>query len=329
MGLYFTIREKLRFHPFVNASIYLTQSLYRSHFGRLVGDLRRAPRSARAAHGVALCLRFRNEARYLPEWLEYHRAAGIGHFYLYNNFSDDDFRSAIQPWIDDGLITLVEWPKKPASPSAEEDCIRRALGRFAWVGFLDADEFVVIRDGSSIGDFLNAFPEAPGVALSWRMFGSSAHRERPPEPVIVAYQRRAAVVNNHIKTFVRPWRAAQCRNSHSWFYHPIGTAVGEHRNRIFGSLNLSPTADTACIQHFYCKSEEDYLEKAARSSTLDRVGIRFPTRRPERIAEELGKNNDVFDPSAVDYYRARCQALGRDPILLKSVERSAALGPTR
>jgi hypothetical protein len=316
VGLYFTIREKLRSNPTINKTIYLTQSLYRSHFGRLVGDLRRARKTASAPQGVALCLRFRDEARYLAEWLEYYLAAGISHFFLYNNFSADDYTSVIQPWTDTGQVTLIDWPKVPASPAAEEDCIRRALGRFRWVGFLDADEFVVIRDGSSIGEFLEGFPRVPGVALHWRFFGSSMHRVRPAEPVILAYQHSAPNPNRHIKTFVRPERAAQCRNSHSWFYNPIEPAVGEHGNRIYGSLNMKPTADTAWINHYYFKSEEDYLEKAARKSTLDRVGISFPSRRREWLKEEFLGNNDILDSCAADYYRARCQALGRNPQLL-------------
>lgn len=318
MGLYFTIREKLRFNPTVNKSIYLAQSLYRSQFGRLVGDVRRTRRSVVAEpQGLALCLRFRDEARFLGEWLEYHAAAGIDHFFLYNNFSTDNYPSVIQPWLDAGRVTLVDWPRVPASPWAEEDCVRRALGRFRWLGFLDADEFVVIRDGRSIGEFLDGVPNAPGVGLQWRMFGSSMHRKRPDAPVILAYQQCAARPNMHIKTFVRPERAAQCRNSHSWFYCPLGAAVGEHGNRLYGSINLHPTADIAWINHYYCKSGEDYLEKAARQSTLDRVGIRFPTHRAERLEEELLKNNQISDARAMEYYRNRCLALGRAPVLLE------------
>ena len=76
---------------------------------------------------------------------------------------------------------------------------------------------------------------------------------------------------------------------------------------------MKPTADCAWINHYYFKSEEDYLEKAARRSTLDRVGISFPSRRRERVEEDLLKNNDFFDSCAADYYRARCQSLGRSP----------------
>ena len=38
----------------------------------------------------SICAIFKDEARFLREWLEYHRLIGIEHFYLYNNFSTDD-----------------------------------------------------------------------------------------------------------------------------------------------------------------------------------------------------------------------------------------------
>jgi hypothetical protein len=315
MGLYFKIREKLRFSPTVNKTIYLAQSLYHCYFGRLMPDARRAHKAPGDPQGVVICMRFRDEAPYLAEWLEYHQAAGVSHFFLYNNFSNDDFMSALQPWIDAGHVTLVDWPRVPASPAAEEDCVRRALGRFKWVGFIDADEFVVVRDGRSIGEFLETFPRAPGVGLHWRIFGSSMHRVRPTEPVISAYQHRSPEPNAHIKTFLRPERAAQCRNPHSWFYHPLGAARSENGRRLYGSLDMKPTADIAWLNHYFCKSEEEYLEKTSRRPTNDPTTMRFQHRRPERIADELMKNNEIFDPCAVEYYKARCDALGRTPAL--------------
>lgn len=327
MGLYFDLRERIRSNPLLSKTLYLAQGIYRSNFGRLVSDVRRNRKAGENAEGVALCLRFRDEARYLAEWLEYHDAAGIDHFYLYNNFSSDDFMAVVQAWIDRGRVTLVDWPLVPASPAAEEDCIRRALGRFAWVGFIDADEFLVIRDGSSMGEFLEPRRRFPGVCLHWRYYGSSGHAARPAMPVIRAYQHRAAAVNRHVKTFVQPARAAQCRNSHSWFYTPLGTAADEHGKPVYGSFDYQPTADLAWINHYYCKSEEDYLEKAARHSTLDNVGIKFPSRRSEKLSGELTKNNEVADSCAVDYYLARCRALGRAPKLLDGVKAAVSADP--
>ncbi len=181
------------------------------------------------------------------------------------------------PWIDSGIATVIDWPKIPASPAAEEDCIRRALGRFRWVGFMDADEFLVIRERAHHWrNFWIDFRMRQGVGLQWRMFGSSMQRTRPAEPVILAYQKRAARPSVHIKTFVRPERAAQCRNAHSWFYYPLSAAVGEQGKPLYGSINLRPTAEIAWINHYYCKSEEDYLEKAARRQTQDLRGNPIP-----------------------------------------------------
>lgn len=313
MKLYLPLREKIRLNPFVARCVYLAQSLVHSNFGRLV---QLKPRSQSATSAVALCMRFRDEAAYLPEWIEYYVAAGIDHFFLYNNYSSDDYVSALAGPIAAGLVTLIDWPRNPASPSAEEDCIGRAMGRFQWLGFLDADEFVVVRDGRSIGEFLADFKRYPGVALNWRYFGSSGHEHRPAESVIAAYTLTQSKDDMHVKCFVRPEEAAQCRNSHSWYFRGMRSAVNEQRRPVPGSLSVPPSTKFAWINHYYCKSAEDYLAKAMRKSTLDETGINYPSRTLERLKRELLQNNDREDTSAIEYYRARCEATGRVPVLL-------------
>ena len=269
--------------------------------GRLVDT--KIPQAARPA-GVAACLRFRDEARYLDEWIDYHLAAGVKHLFLYNNFSADDYSAALARHIEAGNVTLIDWPVKPASPAAEEDCIRRSIGVYEWVGFLDADEFVVIKDGRSIPEYLKGFATAPGVALHWYYFGSNGHRTRPSTGVIEGYTRRQSRPNRHVKCFVRPERVTQNRNSHSWFFRNARWAVDENRNAVFGSIS-TPTASEAWINHYYCKSLEDFQEKALRTSTLDIAGIKYPTRRIQNAETAVNASNDVEDVSAVEYYRVR------------------------
>ncbi|HYK36355.1 glycosyltransferase family 92 protein [Alloacidobacterium sp.] len=301
MKQFFVFREKLRSNQVVAVALYTFSNLWVmlfSHTGRKI----RA-----ATTGVALCLRFRNEARYLEEWLEYHRAAGTDHFFLYNNFSNDNYLDVLKPWISRNLVTLIDWPKVPASPDAEEDCIRRAAGRFSWVGFIDADEFIVIGDGRSIGEFLASFEGKPAVALHWRMFGSSWHKERPAESVTIAYHLRAEKTNRHVKCFVRPEEVTACRNSHCFFYRKLGRAVTEHKHPVYGSVRVPASSGLAWINHYYCKSQEDYLLKTKQSSTLDRVGMRYPSRQMGKIAEDMARNNEVSDTCAVEYFRKRTE----------------------
>jgi len=49
------------------------------------------------AHFLSICTIFKNEARYLREWIEFHRLVGVDHFYLYENRSEDDFAPVLAP----------------------------------------------------------------------------------------------------------------------------------------------------------------------------------------------------------------------------------------
>jgi len=260
---------------------------------------------------VALCLRFRDEARYLAEWLDYYLAAGIDHFFLYNNFSRDDYLTVLAPYIESRAVTLIDWPRAPASPAAETDCIARTAGRFDWVGFLDADEFVVIADGRAIPDFLAAFPRACGVALHNYYFGSCGHKLRPHDPVIRAYRRREARLSHYFKVFVRPDRVSRNRNPHNFYFRGGCCAVNELGRPVYGSTSEPPTAQRAWINHYFYKSLEDYLEKAARAPTQDAFGMKHPTRVASRANLAMTRANDVADTSAVDYLDARMTAAKR------------------
>lgn len=257
---------------------------------------------------LAVCLRFRDEALFLKEWLDYHIAAGVDHFFLYNNYSEDDYLSVLHPYLDRNVVTLIDWPHVPASPTAEEDCLARTRGNFQWVGFIDADEFAVVRDGRSLPEFLDEFSDAPAVALHWYYYGSSGHESRPRDWVIRAYRHRDRLPNNHFKVFVQPGHTIKCRNSHNFYYKHGRCARREDGRRVFGSLASPGTAERAWINHYYCKSLQDYTEKATRRSTLDRSGMREPSRQLLNARLALLASNDIEDPSAIVYFEARTRA---------------------
>jgi hypothetical protein len=61
-------------------------------------------------HRLAVAALFRNEARYLEEWIEYHLMVGVEHFWLYDDSSTDDWRDVVAPYADAGLVDVVDWP---------------------------------------------------------------------------------------------------------------------------------------------------------------------------------------------------------------------------
>jgi len=318
MSLYFYLREKVRFNPIVQRVYYDAGNLRNSVRSALVARMEsRARKVPGPAKGVAICTRIKDEAPYLAEWLEYYRAAGASHAFVYESFSYDNFREVLRPYIEEGFVTLLaDWPTIPVSPYAEEDCVLRCVNRYAWVGFFDVDEFLVSRDGAGLEELLARYENQPAVGFHYYMYGTSGHKTKPPGPVIRSFIRREAKPNPHVKLFVQPNAVTRYRNAHSWFYKNLRHAITEAGDPIYGSLSLKCVVKTAFLAHFYSRSEEEYLAKARRSEAVDKVAMKFRRRSEEKLRANLERWNQVEDLAVQDYYRKRCGAIGVEPALL-------------
>lgn len=138
-----------------------------------------APRLSRdKKYYASICSIFKNEAPYLREWIEYHRIVGIEHFYLYNNFSEDDYQSVLQPYVDEGLVTLIEWPVEQGQMKAYADCAENYSAETSWIAFIDLDEFIVPNAADDIRELLKPFEKRPAVIAYWKLFGTSGRMDR-------------------------------------------------------------------------------------------------------------------------------------------------------
>jgi hypothetical protein len=293
----------------VGKALYIAQILRNSRTGEFRSKVVQAAKGSPRGQGVALCMRIRDEAPNLRELVEYYLAAGVSHLFFYEAKSKDDFHAVLDPFVRSGVVTLIEnWPHVPISTAAEHDCVLRCIGRYAWMGCIDADEFVVVEGNVPIDAFLNSLPPRyPALALHWRCFGSNGHIERPSGPVIAAYTRRENRTNRHVKVFIRPERVASCRNSHSWYYRGFfSTARDVNGMRVYASTAVPPAVERAWINHYAHKSAAEYALKLSRVSILDTVGMKFRNSTPERGREYELKANELFDQSALLYHKALC-----------------------
>ena len=60
---------------------------------------------------------------------------GIEHFYLYNNNSEDDYRTVLNPYIERGLVTLIEWPYNQGQIKAYKHFYDSFRQETQWVSF--------------------------------------------------------------------------------------------------------------------------------------------------------------------------------------------------
>jgi hypothetical protein len=91
----------------------------------------------------AICTAFKNEAPYLDEWIRFHRHQGVDHFFLYNNFSADDFTTALAPHMD--YVTVIDWPvsfKEGGQLRAMLHAVESTGESYRWLAIIDVDEFL-------------------------------------------------------------------------------------------------------------------------------------------------------------------------------------------
>lgn len=178
------------------------------------------------AHKLAICAMFKNEGPWLKEWIEYHRLLGATYFYLYNNDSTDGYAEILQPYIEKGIVELIDWDSSaehaiygiedvsfiPFQLGAYNDCLKkRALGQAEWLAIIDIDEFIVPVNGKkTFISLLNksAHSHIGSLRLPWRVFGTSRVTELHEDELLIEKLFQKAddkhPWNKNVKSIHRP-----------------------------------------------------------------------------------------------------------------------------
>lgn len=144
---------------------------------------------------LSVCAVFNDEALYLKEWIEYHKLIGVERFILYNNDSADDFITILQPYIDQGVVELIDWPSALKNRShledqkkAYKDCVIRYKNQTYWLAVIDIDEFIVPVKHENLADFLKQYDHDPNLGsyqVNWQLFGTSHLEQIPHDKLLI------------------------------------------------------------------------------------------------------------------------------------------------
>jgi Glycosyltransferase family 92 len=261
---------------------------------RRIGYLRARrppPLGTRPPLELAVCAIFRNEARYLAEWVAFHRLQGVERFYLYDNLSTDDWRSELAPEIASGVVEVVHWPLEPGQMPAYDDCLERHRADARWIAMIDIDEFLFSPTGRPLPDVLRGFDTHPGVAVNRRFFGTNGHRRPPGGLVTESYPMRSRdddPSNVLVKSIVCPRMTLGAHSAHT--FRLRGIPVGEDGLPTPRAAREPATADLLRINHYYAKSEEEFRRKSVTpradvGAVTDRMGIPPDEVRDEAILQ--------------------------------------------
>jgi len=173
---------------------------------------------------------FQDEAPYLKEWIEFHRLLGVDHFYLYNNNSQDDYIEVLNPYIESGVVELMEWPEIATEVAvwdkiqiaAYNDGLNRAKSQSKWLAIIDSDEFLFPTVENNLYKFLKKYENQNGIGgvlVNWVCFGTSWVEKIPEDKLLIeTLLLSASSGSDHFKSVFMPKRVSHVCSPHYVIY---------------------------------------------------------------------------------------------------------------
>jgi hypothetical protein len=271
-------------------------------------------------HGLAIAVCLRNEGRYIGEWVRFHRAVGVRHFIAYDNGSTDDTVEVLMALLEPDALTIVPWAGQVSSRSDDRFIDGQALAfahaimnfgsLFRRMAFIDADEFLLPKVGTTIEDALSATDDFPNISLPWHMFGSNGHRQKPAGPVVLNYTKRSADPlsrkqhSTNFKCIVDPCEIVEV-SVHQFKTREHGDVTVNDAGQRFSRRGRKGTSFYSSkflqLNHYYSKSEEEMREKILRGSKYAKSSQELIEKM--QITMENIEHDEVEDHGMVDFVR--------------------------
>lgn len=278
------------------------------------------PEPASDRSGIAVVSCVKNEAFYIAEWLQFHRAVGVRHFYLYDNGSVDDTIAIARSTVADAL-TIIPWVGRmidaPTQNLLNSQAIAFAHGilnfgkSYNWMAFIDVDEFLLPKQGKTVEEALQGAAGFPNISLPWHMFGTSSHKVRPSGGVLRNYTVRGSDPlskrknASNFKCIVDP-----CKVSEVSIHHFSTVQYGEQTANDAGSIATRKGRKSSDfysskflqLNHYYSKSEEELRAKLSRGPASPASRQRYTDRVTSAVQNiEI---DTVADRSMIDFLDA-------------------------
>ena len=231
-------------------------------------------------HYLGLCCIVKDETPFLEEWIAFHALMGVEAFVMYDNGSAIPVHETLGPLSRRYAITVVEAPGPARQIPCYDHCLKTFGKHFAWMGFIDMDEFVLPLRHPDLRLLLSQYEHRAGLGFHWMPFGSNGHKTRPSGLQIENYTLALPSLEPaiwHVKLFVRPSKIRYFINPHT-----VSCLEGEVVNTdnlpVRGPMSHPIARDLCQINHYYFRSNQDFYKKMQRGMADSRREHRIPTR---------------------------------------------------
>lgn len=218
----------------------------------------------------SVCLLAKDEQDYITEWLEWHNAIGVDHFYIYDNNSVVPLRKSI-PKHYQSKCTIIDFSGNHRHTQMEcyAHCLKHYKNESHWMAFIDADEFIRLIDNVNINSFLQEFEPYTGIYIGWINYNANGLEKQDARPVRERFTQRMTTYPNWMakgKSIVQMDQVTGM-SAHCPLMHPNkpNMVLSDHNPMTNPWMSDFPE-NRIVIDHYYTKSYEEWVKKLERGS---------------------------------------------------------------
>ena len=236
---------------------------------------------------VCLCVIAKLENKYIREFVQYYKKYDIDKIFLYDNndINGENFEDIIPDFIENGFVELINFRGlKAPQLKAYNKCYENNNNLFDWLIFFDLDEFLYLKDFQSIKIYLGdkRFNKCGKVQFNWVFhtdnnlvyYDNRSLAERFPEREKKSKGKKRGG-KEWIKTILRGHNPnITINNAHSLFKRLISCNGFGKKMRYYKNYALISDYEYYYIDHYYCKSTEEFIEKIQKNDVLSKEDVR-------------------------------------------------------
>ena len=246
---------------------------------------------------ICLCTPIKNENRYIREFATFYKKYGIDKIFLYDNndINGEKIEPIILDYLNKGFIKIINWRgKKNSLYPIMNDCYKKNFNNYDWIIFYEVDEYIHLKNFNNIKLYLNQrkFNNCQKIHLNWVYhtdnnlinYDNRTLRERFPE---VEPKARNNITNSNaiVKTILKGHIPnIKIDNVHRLTKKLKGCNGFGESQIINGIKSIGADYSNYYIDHYFCKSLEEFAQKLNRGDVL----------RYQDISHKMGKIHLYF-----------------------------------
>jgi hypothetical protein len=250
---------------------------------------------------VALTCIARDEDNYIEEWANYNLKLGFDDIFIYqHNWICNLEMNNVHKIIWNGGYRDSDEVNYSVQVNAYNDFIQNYYREYDWVAFFDIDEFLVLKKHNNVKHFIEDYKNETAIGINWVFFGNNNLSFDGNYSVLNRFTMRSKTASDTVKCIVK-----MDPKIRYIVHNPDGHIVTDtHYNKFWGVENRHRKIDIAQINHYYCKTWDEWLKKKERFMSNDSVdGFYVKYGREDKDSYFHDSNiNEVEDRIALDFY---------------------------